>query len=82
MSVAEAQVERPRRIAAALGGAQLFLRRVRLEPGPPLTMLALLVADRDALWGNFPPSPALRVVQRVGIVVVFALPGLLAWAAS
>ena len=42
MSVAGARVERPGRISAALGGAQLFLRRLRLEPGPPLTMLALL----------------------------------------
>jgi putative ABC transport system permease protein len=42
VSVARAEVESPRRISAALGGAQLFLRRLRLEPGPPLTMLALL----------------------------------------
>ena len=34
MSVAEAR--------ALGGGARLFLRRLRLEPGPPLTMLALL----------------------------------------
>lgn len=47
----------------------------------PLTMLALLVFDRDALWGNFPPSPAMQLAQRVAAVVVFALPGLLAWAA-
>jgi putative ABC transport system permease protein len=43
MSVVGARAERPGRISAALGGAHLFLRRVRLEPGPPLTMLALLV---------------------------------------
>ena len=49
---------------------------------PPLTMLALLVLDRDALWGNFPPSPPLRVLQRIAAVGVFALPGLLAWAAA
>jgi putative ABC transport system permease protein len=42
MSVAGARAERPGRIAAVLGGAQLFLRRLRLEPGPPLTMFALL----------------------------------------
>jgi len=34
VSVAEAR--------ALGGGARLFLRRLRLEPGPPLTMLALL----------------------------------------
>ena len=49
---------------------------------PPLTMVALLVADRDALWGNFPPSAPMRVLQRVGAVAVFALPGLLARGAS
>jgi putative ABC transport system permease protein len=42
MSVAGAQMERPGRISAALGGARLFLRRLRLEPAPPLTMAALL----------------------------------------
>jgi putative ABC transport system permease protein len=42
VSVAGARVERPGRISAVLGGAQLFLRRLRLEPGPPLTMAALL----------------------------------------
>ena len=42
MSVARAEAEQPGRITAALGGAQLFLRRLRLEPGPPLTMFALL----------------------------------------
>ena len=42
MSVAGARAERPGRMSAALGGAQLFLRRLRFEPGPPLTMLALL----------------------------------------
>jgi putative ABC transport system permease protein len=42
MSVAGAQAERPGRISAALGALQLFLRRLRLEPGPPLTMAALL----------------------------------------
>jgi putative ABC transport system permease protein len=42
MSAARVEVERPGRVTAALGGAQLFLRRLRLEPGPPLTMLALL----------------------------------------
>ena len=49
---------------------------------PPLTMLALLVVDRDALWGNFPPPAPMRLLQRVAAVAVFALPGLLAWAAS
>ena len=49
---------------------------------PPLAMLVLLVLDRDTLWGNFPPSPPVRWLQRVGIVVVFALPGLLAAAAA
>jgi putative ABC transport system permease protein len=42
VSVAGAQAERPGRISAALGALQLFLRRLRLEPGPPLTMAALL----------------------------------------
>jgi hypothetical protein len=37
---------------------------------------------QDALWGDFPPSPAMRIVQRIASVVVFALPGLLAYAAS
>lgn len=49
---------------------------------PPLAMLALLVLDRDALWGNFAPSPPLRVLQRIAAVGVFALPGLLALAAA
>ena len=49
---------------------------------PPLTMLALLVLDRDALWGNFPPSAPLRMLERVAAVGVFALPGLLALAAA
>ena len=49
---------------------------------PPLTMLALLVLDRDALWGNFPPSPPLRALERVAAVAVFALPGLLALGAA
>jgi putative ABC transport system permease protein len=45
VTVADAQApgRRPPRAAAFLGGARLFLRRLRLEPGPPLTMLALLV---------------------------------------
>jgi putative ABC transport system permease protein len=42
MSVAQVEAKQPGRITAALGGAQLVLRRLRLEPGPPLTMLALL----------------------------------------
>ena len=42
MSVATASPQRPGRVAVALGGAQLFLRRLRLDPGPPLTMAALL----------------------------------------
>lgn len=42
MSVAGAQAERPGRISAALGGLELFLRRVRLEPAPPLAMFALI----------------------------------------
>jgi putative ABC transport system permease protein len=42
VSVVGAPAERRGRISAGLGGAQLFLRRVRLEPGPPLTMAALL----------------------------------------
>ncbi|MGH3081414.1 MAG: FtsX-like permease family protein [Gaiellaceae bacterium] len=42
MSIAPVEAERPGHITAALGGAQLFLRRLRLEPGPLLTMLALL----------------------------------------
>jgi len=49
---------------------------------PSLTMLVLLVCDRDALWGNYPPSAPVRVLQRVAAVGVLALPGLLAWAAS
>lgn len=49
---------------------------------PPLAMLVLLVLDRHALWGNFPPSAPMRWLQRAGIVLVFALPGLLAAAAS
>lgn len=50
---------------------------------PPLAMLALLLTDPAALWGNFPPSrAALRVAQRIGAVALFALPALLAWAAS
>ena len=53
-----------------------------LAAGPPLTMVVLLACDRDAIWGNFPPSAPLRAVQRVASVAVFALPGLLAWAAS
>jgi putative ABC transport system permease protein len=40
--VSVAQAERPGRFSAALGGAQLFLRRVRLEPAPAATMFALL----------------------------------------
>jgi putative ABC transport system permease protein len=40
--VSVAQAERPGRVSAALGGAQLFLRRLPLEPAPPGTMLALL----------------------------------------
>ena len=50
--------------------------------GPPLLMLLLLAVDRDAIWGNFPPPRAARAFQRVAAVVVFALPGLLAWAAT
>ena len=44
MSVADARVtgDGRTRTAAAFGSARLFLRRLRLEPGPPLTMLALL----------------------------------------
>ncbi len=42
MSVATAPARRPGRLSAALGGAQLFLRRVRLDPVPALAMLALL----------------------------------------
>ena len=42
MTVARVEAERPGRISAALGGAQLFLRRLRLEPGPPLTLFGLL----------------------------------------
>lgn len=38
MSVAE----HTERSSAVLGGAALFLRRLRLEPGPPLAMLGLL----------------------------------------
>ena len=65
-------------------------RTLQDGPGPwlavtafaPLTMLALLVADRDALWGNFPPSAPMRAVQRVAAVAVMALPGLLAYAAA
>ena len=49
---------------------------------PPLAMLALLVADPDTLWGNFPPSPARRVLQRIAAVGVFALPVALALTAS
>lgn len=49
---------------------------------PPLAMLALLLADPAALWGNFPPPRAAqRVAQRVGSVALFALPVLLACAA-
>jgi putative ABC transport system permease protein len=46
VSVADARAPGPvrSRAAAAIGSAQLFLRRVRIEPGPPLTMLALLAA--------------------------------------
>ena len=53
-----------------------------ITAGPPLTMLVLLAGDRDALWGNFPPSAPARVLQRIAAVAVLALPGLLAWAAS
>jgi hypothetical protein len=42
VSVASASAGRLGRISAAFGGAQLFLRRLRLDPVPPLTMLALL----------------------------------------
>jgi hypothetical protein len=58
------------------------LLSVALAAAPPLTMVVLLACDRDAIWGNFPPSAPLRAVQRVASVAVFALPGLLAWAAS
>ncbi len=50
--------------------------------GPPLTMIVLLACDRDAIWGNFPPPARARAFQRFAAVAVFALPGLLAWAAS
>ena len=50
--------------------------------GPPLLMLVLLAVDRDAIWGNFPPPTAARAFQRFASVAVFALPGLLAWAAA
>jgi putative ABC transport system permease protein len=42
VSVASASAARLGRISAALGSGQLFLRRLRLDPVPPLTMLALL----------------------------------------
>jgi putative ABC transport system permease protein len=44
VTVVDARVagQRRSRAAAAFGSARLFLRRLRLEPGPPLTMLALL----------------------------------------
>ena len=48
---------------------------------PPLSMVALQFADPDTLWGNFPPPPAQRVLQRIAAVAVFALPAVLAWAA-
>ena len=49
---------------------------------PPVAMVALLVSDRSALWGNFPPPAPQRILQRVAAVAVFALPGILAWTAS
>jgi putative ABC transport system permease protein len=42
VSVATASPRRPGRLDATLGAAQLFLRRLRLDPGPPLAMAALL----------------------------------------
>ena len=44
---------------------------------PPLAMIAAMVADRDLLWGNFPPSRARRPLHRLAAIAFFALPGLL-----
>ena len=44
---------------------------------PPLAIIAAMVADRDLIWGNFPPPRRQRPLQRLAAVGIFALPGLL-----
>ena len=45
---------------------------------PPLTMVALMVIDPSAMWGNFAPSRPRQWIERVLAIGVLALPGALA----